>query len=107
MPAPPYRLPTLAAYHRFRGLPPPAHPLFSIIDLSQITHLQPQEPQSLVLDFYAIGFKKDFNARVRYGQQPFDFEWLSTARLRWPRRARRTNAPPVGTSKVKLCSPLP
>lgn len=74
MPSPPYRLATLAAYHQFRGLPPPAHPLFSVIDLSQITHLHPQEPARLLLDFYAIGFKKDFNARVRYGQQPFDFD---------------------------------
>jgi AraC family transcriptional activator of pobA len=72
--SPPYRIRTISAYHQFRRLPPPEHPLFSIIDLRHITHLQPQEPLSLVLDFYAIGFKRDFNAKVRYGQQPFDFD---------------------------------
>ena len=34
---------------------------------------QNDEPINIVIDFYTIGLKKNFNARLKYGQQEYDF----------------------------------
>ena len=57
-----------------RGLPPPEHPLVSVIDLASVKNFPPAEPESLVYDFYAIFLKKKCNANFRYGQQRYDFD---------------------------------
>lgn len=69
----PQRLKTISEYHRFRQLPKPEHPLISVINLESITHLRADE-SSLVFDFYSIALKRNFNARVKYGQQECDFD---------------------------------
>ncbi|KAA2243820.1 helix-turn-helix transcriptional regulator [Chitinophaga agrisoli] len=68
-----YRLRTISEYHQFRGLPKPEHPLISVIDLEKI-QLQAREPQSLTQDFYAIALKRAVNAKMKYGQQSYDFD---------------------------------
>jgi AraC-like DNA-binding protein len=57
-----------------RGLPPPEHPLVSVVDLTTVKNFPPAEPMSLVYDFYAIFLKKKCNANFRYGQQQYDFD---------------------------------
>ncbi len=64
---------TISEFHAFRNLPKPQHPLFSVIDVSAVKHLNFEEPLSLVFDFYGIGIKRVTNLQVKYGQQPFDF----------------------------------
>lgn len=64
---------TISEFHEFRDLPKPQHPLFSMVDVSWVTHLHQDEPMSLVFDFYCIAIKKVTNLKVKYGQQPFDF----------------------------------
>jgi AraC family transcriptional activator of pobA len=70
----PYRFKTINDYHRFRNLSNPAHPLFSIIDVSLMERLNREEPTSIVLDFYCIAMKRNFNCKMKYGQQEYDFD---------------------------------
>ncbi|GAB3804069.1 AraC family transcriptional regulator [Spirosoma humi] len=70
----PYRFKTISEYHRVRGLPKPEHPLISVIDYQSIVHSTDNNPLSWVLDFYLISLKRDFSAKLRYGQQEYDFD---------------------------------
>ncbi|HEY0298462.1 MAG TPA: AraC family transcriptional regulator [Arachidicoccus sp.] len=69
---------TISEFHQFRQLPKPEHPLISLINVETARHLQSKEPMNLVLDFYMIALKKNFNdkgnVRVKYGQQEYDFD---------------------------------
>ena len=64
---------TISEFHEFRGLPRPNHPLFSFIDISTPMYFHDDEPTNLTMDFYTIGVKRMSNVKLRYGQQPFDF----------------------------------
>ncbi len=52
----------------------PEHPMVSVINLESIKHLPGVEPTSLVFDFYSISLKRNFNAKIKYGQQEYDFD---------------------------------
>lgn len=67
------RFKTISEFHKFRGLPKPEHPLISVINLEMISHLSANE-WSLVNDFYSISLKRNFNVKIKYGQQEFDFD---------------------------------
>ena len=64
---------TISEFHQFRNLPKPQHPLISVINVETVTHLRSDEPMNLKLDFYSIAVKRMVNFKVKYGQQPFDF----------------------------------
>ncbi len=64
---------TISEFHQFRDLPKPQHPLMSIINVANVTHLSADEPKALSFDFYTVAIKRVQNAKVKYGQQPFDF----------------------------------
>ncbi len=64
---------TISEFHEFRNLPKPQHPLISVIDVATVSHLHSDEPMNLLLDFYSIGIKRMSGVKVKYGQQPFDF----------------------------------
>ncbi|RSK46391.1 helix-turn-helix domain-containing protein [Hymenobacter perfusus] len=66
------RFQTLSEFHKFVGLPPPQHPLLSVVDVSAVPHRN-EQATSMVLDFYAISVKRMRNVRVQYGQHSFDF----------------------------------
>ena len=70
----PLRIKTISQYHQAMGLPKPEHPLISVINLDAIEHAPGNEPISLVFDFYSISLKRDFNAKIKYGQQEYDFD---------------------------------
>jgi AraC-like DNA-binding protein len=69
----PHRFKTITEFHQFRGLPKPEHPLVSVIDVAKMRHLLDKE-NSMVYDFYCITLKRNFNARMKYGQQEYDFD---------------------------------
>lgn len=69
----PHRFKTISEFHQFRDLPKPEHPLISVINLEHITHLAESE-LNMIKDFYSISLKKNFNAKIKYGQQDFDFD---------------------------------
>ena len=69
----PYKFKTITEYHRQMGLPKPEHPLISVIDLESIK-LPVAKQLSVVFDFYSISLKRNFNGRMKYGQQDYDFD---------------------------------
>ncbi len=70
----PYRIKTITEYHRFRGLPKPEHPLISLIDYGSMKHSPGNNSISWIFDFYSISLKRDFHAKMKYGQQECDFD---------------------------------
>lgn len=71
--APLYRLKTISEYHQLMGLPKPEHPLISVIDLEEVVHPHHGEIH-MVFDFYSISLKRNFNTKIKYGQQIYDFD---------------------------------
>jgi AraC family transcriptional activator of pobA len=68
------RFKTLAQFHRYRGLAQPLHPLISVVNLADVKQNSQPEPDSMLFDFYMIGLKHEFYAKVKYGQQSFDYD---------------------------------
>jgi AraC-like DNA-binding protein len=48
--------------------------LISVVNFEAITHLREDEPKNFVLDFYSIVLKRNFNGKLKYGQQEYDFD---------------------------------
>ena len=69
-----HRIKTISEYHQVIGLPKPEHPLISVINLETIKHPSGIESINLVFDFYSISLKRNFNAKIKYGQQKYDFD---------------------------------
>jgi AraC family transcriptional activator of pobA len=69
----PHRFKTISEFHQFRGLPKPQHPLISVINLANVTEV-PGGEVSMIKDFYSIALKRNFNIKMRYGQQAYDFD---------------------------------
>ncbi len=69
-----YRIKTISEFHQLRGLQKPEHPLISVVDYSQIKHSAEREQYSWVLDFYSISLKRNSSAKIKYGQQEYDFD---------------------------------
>jgi len=70
----PHRIKTITEFHQFRGLPKPEHPLISVVNFDDFKRLRDDEPKSLINDFYSIALKRSLNAKMRYGQQEYDFD---------------------------------
>ena len=70
----PLRIKTISEFHQLRHLPKPEHPLISIVDYSLIGRDPRNDPSSWTLDFYSISMKRTTNAKIRYGQQQYDFD---------------------------------
>lgn len=69
----PYHIKSITEYHKVMNLQKPEHPLISIIKFEDIKRHQ-ANPLSITNDFYSIALKKDFNAKLKYGQQAYDFD---------------------------------
>jgi len=69
----PYAIKSITEYHKVMDLPKPEHPLISIIKFEDIKRNQ-ASPINITNDFYSIALKKDFNAKLKYGQQEYDFD---------------------------------
>ncbi|MDN3551724.1 helix-turn-helix domain-containing protein [Mucilaginibacter aquaedulcis] len=70
----PHRIKSISEFHQFRALPKPEHPLISVINFENIKKLRDDEPKSITLDFYSISLKRNINAKMKYGQQQYDFD---------------------------------
>jgi AraC family transcriptional regulator, transcriptional activator of pobA len=70
----PFRIRTISQYHQVMGLPKPQHPLISVINFESIKHLPCDKSLSIVFDFYSISLKRNFNGKMKYGQQQYDFD---------------------------------
>lgn len=68
------RVKSITEFHRSRQLSAPAHPLISVVDYAEVQLLPEFLDKSWVFDFYFISLKKNFNAKISYGQQSYDFD---------------------------------
>ncbi|MDC8103931.1 helix-turn-helix transcriptional regulator [Chryseobacterium sp. B21-037] len=68
------RIKTITEYHKLRGLPPPEHPLISVIDYSTMKRPSDIGEVNWILDFYHISVKRGMNGKLKYGQQECDFD---------------------------------
>lgn len=70
---------TVTEYTRFYGLPAPAHPLLTIIDLGSLRHTTSPEAFTaattpVVQQLYMVSLKRNVNgAAIQYGHQSYDF----------------------------------
>jgi AraC-like DNA-binding protein len=68
------RIRTISDFHRFQQLPPPEHPLVSVIDVSLLRPIEGMGIAKMIYDFYIIALKRECQAKFRYGQQEYDFD---------------------------------
>jgi len=69
-----YIVNSISEFHRHLSLPEPLHPLVSVIDVSKIKHLESEIWERFFVNFYCISLKKDVTAKMKYGQQYYDFD---------------------------------
>ena len=67
-----HRIRSISEFHQLRNLPKPAHPLISVVNVSDMQHLD--EPVHLILDYYSISLKRGLTGKFKYGQQEYDFD---------------------------------
>src|SRR5476651_563897 len=70
----PYIVNSISELHRLLSLPKPEHPLISVIDLKETRSTADESFDRIIFNFYSVWLEKDVNAKIRYGQQYFDFE---------------------------------
>lgn len=70
----PLRIKTITEYHQLRNLPKPEHPLISVVNFEAIKRISCDKSTSIVQDFYSIALKRNFNGKMKYGQQEYDFD---------------------------------
>ncbi|MDN5287371.1 MAG: transcriptional regulator, AraC family [Mucilaginibacter sp.] len=68
----PLRIKTISEFHEFMQMPKPEHPLVSVARFEDIKR-QCTAPFSRIMDFYSIAIKRNFNVKMKYGQQAYDF----------------------------------
>ncbi|MBV8325133.1 AraC family transcriptional regulator [Chryseobacterium sp.] len=68
------KIESITDFHRSRGLPPPEHPLISVIDYSQLKRPADIGDVNWTLGFYQISLKTGMNGKLKYGQQEYDFD---------------------------------
>lgn len=69
----PIRVNTISDFHRVNALPPPEHPLISIVDYAKISRPADNKPKSMILGYYTISLKRGVS-KMFYGQQEYDFD---------------------------------
>ena len=70
----PQRIKTITELHRLRGFPPPEHPLITVVNFDELQELNDEAPVTRILDFYSISLKRNAHAKIKYGQQAYDFD---------------------------------
>ncbi|GAB4014946.1 helix-turn-helix domain-containing protein [Spirosoma migulaei] len=72
--AQPHKLDTISAFHQFWELPKPEHPLISVINFDALNHRVEPSSLTLISNFYSIALKRISTGKLKYGQQPYDFD---------------------------------
>ncbi len=70
----PYKIETITGLHRLLGVPAPLHPLISLVDNTKIAVAIDQLPETFLLSFFKISYKKILKGRIGYGQGYYDFD---------------------------------
>jgi AraC family transcriptional activator of pobA len=72
--AAPFHIRSISEFHRLRKFQPPMHPSISVLQLSAVNDEFLEVAKSMVLDFYCIALKRNFNLNLKYGQHRYDFD---------------------------------
>lgn len=70
----PYAIQSIRELHQILEMPKPKHPLISVMDFSKIKCFDDEKLEAVTYGFYCIAIKKNFKAKMRYGQQHYDFD---------------------------------
>ncbi|SRR5579871_1348308 len=71
----PYKIRSISEFHRLNHLPPPEHPLISIVDYARVAAAKRENEQTAItFDYYSISIKRGLDGKMRYGQQEYDFD---------------------------------
>ena len=65
---------SLSEFHRLLSLPPPLHPLVSVVLVSEIHAVDADFWQHFTTDFYTISLKNNIQSKIKYGQHYYDFD---------------------------------
>lgn len=65
---------SLSEFHRLLSIPPPLHPLVSVVLVSEIHAVNSDVWKRFSTDFYTISLKNNIQSKVKYGQQYYDFD---------------------------------
>lgn len=65
---------SLSEAHRAMGMPPPRHPLITVIKGNQLPAPAAIPSHAHVLHFYKISYRPRFSSRLKYGQGHYDFD---------------------------------
>lgn len=69
-----YFLNSVSELHDFMNIKKPSHPLVSVVNFNEISAVVVEEMMTIVYNFYTISLKKNFDAKIKYGQQYYDFD---------------------------------
>ncbi|MBK0369093.1 helix-turn-helix domain-containing protein [Flavobacterium agrisoli] len=69
-----YFLNSVSELHDFLNIQKPTHPLVSVVNLEDIAVSICEEMNSIVYNFYTVYLKKNFDGKIKYGQQYYDFD---------------------------------
>jgi AraC family transcriptional activator of pobA len=69
-----YFLNSVSELHQFLNIKKPTHPLVSVVNLDDINAVVAEEMITIVYNFYTIYLKKNFDGKIKYGQQYYDFD---------------------------------
>ncbi len=69
-----YTIDTVSEFHRISGLQKPQHPLISLVDYALVEYQIKESEISWIQDLYFMGFKRDLQGKLQYGQSQYDFD---------------------------------
>ncbi|MEL1242107.1 helix-turn-helix domain-containing protein [Flavobacterium flavipallidum] len=70
----PYFLNSVSGLHTLLKIRKPTHPLVSVVNLDDIAFENSDEIKTIVYNFYTVSLKKNFDGKIKYGQQYYDFD---------------------------------
>jgi AraC-like DNA-binding protein len=70
----PHRFESLSEAHRMLELPPPLHPLISLIEIKNTEIDTGKLPAAFIYNFYKISLKLKLSGKIKYGQGYYDFQ---------------------------------
>lgn len=65
---------SLSEFHRLLSIPPPLHPLVSVVQVSELHASDSEVWKKFTTNFYTISLKKDIRSKIKYGQHYYDFD---------------------------------
>lgn len=69
-----YIINSLSEFHKLLSIPPPRHPLVSVVLVSELHAIDSLVWKKFTTNFYTISLKNNIQARVKYGQNYYDFD---------------------------------